>query len=311
MMRRGIKRRRDEDALREEDCAEQEAEDEDQQDCAAECSSASGEQDSDSDSDSGDESGSDFEFGAQLIAALQEEAAGREEELQRKEEEEAQHQQIPAHLARRLSSAHAAPRADEYAGFAQSQSILLMLPWELLLQLVKWLSAEELVICARTCRALQTACGEPTLWRRLYRLRWGAADHRLVESQNHNWKVLYIERDGEDIREARSGGAMSDIYVQMHAAKRAEAPSRATFIVEQASMLGLTTAEKVALWRKTRPFGDSSKHTDCSCTTCTYHTIDDVHLCTSSGKAHVCDDACREDPLVPSSSLCGITHGPS
>ena len=60
-------------------------------------------------------------------------------------------------------------------------------------------------------------------------------------------QTLYLKRDAEVITEARSGGgANGELFVQMQAALRTEAPTAATFAAEMAGQAAacFTTAEQ-------------------------------------------------------------------
>lgn len=92
-------------------------------------------------------------------------------------------------------------------------------------QLVKWLSSEDLVACCGACRALHSLCQEPAQWRRLCILRWGTGVSAYLQGNITSWRVLYFERDRDELSTASKSGPLSDIYVQMQMAKRSEARS--------------------------------------------------------------------------------------
>lgn len=60
------------------------------------------------------------------------------------------------------------------------------LPRELLLRVLAFVSADDLLAAARTCRALRDVAGEEVLWRRLYCARWGKPRAQQGEA---SWKV--------------------------------------------------------------------------------------------------------------------------
>ena len=209
---------------------------------------------------------------------------------------------------------------------------LASLPQELMTQILRWLSPEDLTTLAVTCRQLRVPTQDESLWRRCYCARFG---HPNVTREEHarrgavaslggatssrvgtgrgpgpssgglgggsSWRALYFQDDARELRQAVAG-APSDlrpIYAQMQAAKRSHPPDPVSLHGDEV-LLTLTDSESVSKWRATRGLGDGTdpawrRHTCSLGHGCTFHRIGaDIFVCEATGRAHVCDDACRE-----------------
>lgn len=179
---------------------------------------------------------------------------------------------------------------------------------ELLLQVLKWLSPEDLATLGMGCHYLRTPSADDSLWRRCYCARWGPPKNRRGSTGankvggaarvNGTWKAMYFERDREELQQAVAGAppSLRQIYEQMQAAKRSQAPESSTLDGDDV-LISLTETEHVARWRSQRGLGDGTgpacRHR-CSGLSCAYHQIGDIFLCETTGRAHVCDETCRE-----------------
>lgn len=179
--------------------------------------------------------------------------------------------------------------------------ILSKVPPELLRHILKFLSPEDLVACTMVCKFLNFAASDESLWRWLYRMRWGL----LLPTRKPRdcaWKKLYIQRDADDMMEFVRNTPMEfkEYYIQMQAAKRSQAPPPSE-VNDDRIILDKTVADQVSTWKKSKGLGDKVviDHV-CSGETCTYYQIGDVYVCENTGYVHVCDDTCREavsDPI--------------
>ncbi|XP_055820888.1 F-box protein SKIP31 [Solanum dulcamara] len=179
--------------------------------------------------------------------------------------------------------------------------ILSKVPPELLRHILKFLSPEDLVACTLVCKFLNFAASDESLWRWLYRMRWGL----LLPTRKPRdcaWKKLYIQRDADDMMEFVRNTPMEfkEYYIQMQAAKRSQAPPPSQ-VNDDRIILDKTVADQVSIWKKNKGLGDKVviDHV-CSGETCTYYQIGDVYVCEKTGHVHVCDDTCREvvpDPI--------------
>ncbi|KAM3322610.1 F-box protein SKIP31 [Capsicum chacoense] len=179
--------------------------------------------------------------------------------------------------------------------------ILSKVPPELLRHILKFLSPEDLVACTMVCKFLNFAASDESLWRWLYRMRWGL----LLPTRKPRdcaWKKLYIQRDADDMMEFVRNTPMEfkEYYIQMQAAKRSQAPPPSQ-VNDDRIILDKTVADQVSIWKKSKGLGDKVviDHV-CSGETCTYYQIGDVYVCEKTGHVHVCDDTCREvvsDPV--------------
>lgn len=179
--------------------------------------------------------------------------------------------------------------------------ILSKVPPELLRHILKFLSPEDLVACTMVCKFLNFAASDESLWRWLYRMRWGL----LLPTRKPRdcaWKKLYIQRDADDMMEFVRNTPMEfkEYYIQMQAAKRSQAPPPSE-VNDDRIILDKTVADQVSTWKKSKGLGDKVviDHV-CSGETCTYYQIGDVYVCEKTGYVHVCDDTCRDvvsDPI--------------
>ncbi|PHU28947.1 F-box protein SKIP31 [Capsicum chinense] len=179
--------------------------------------------------------------------------------------------------------------------------ILSKVPPELLRHILKFLSPEDLVACTMVCKFLNFAASDESLWRWLYRMRWGL----LLPTRKPRdcaWKKLYIQRDADDMMEFVRNTPMEfkEYYIQMQAAKRSQAPPPSQ-VNDDRIILDKTVADQVSIWKKSKGLGDKVviDHV-CSGETCTYYQIGDVYVCEKTGHVHVCDDTCKEvvsDPV--------------
>jgi|AntAceMinimDraft_12_1070368.scaffolds.fasta_scaffold72102_1 hypothetical protein len=186
---------------------------------------------------------------------------------------------------------------------------LASLPSDLTTQVLRYLSPEDLTVLATTCRALRGPAVDDSLWRRCYCTRFGHPKHQRDETLKQarsggvgggSWRVLYFDDDARELRQAvkNTPPELSPIYAQMQAAKRSQAPDPA--VHGDDVLLTLTDAERVSRWRAFKGLGDctetSSSHHSCSLRLgCAFHRFGaDIFVCEATGRAHVCDDACRE-----------------
>lgn len=116
-----------------------------------------------------------------------------------------------------------------------------------------------------------------------------------------SWRALYFHDDARELRQAvvNAPTELRPIYAQMQAAKRSRAPDPIALHSDDV-LLTLTDAESVSRWRASKGLGDgtdqASRRHACSLGHgCTFHRVGaDIFVCESTGRAHVCDDACRE-----------------
>lgn len=181
------------------------------------------------------------------------------------------------------------------------------IPLELFQNILKFLSSEDLVTCAAVCQFLRNVASDESLWRRLYCLRWGlpSINSQSTRPRGSAWKQLYFERDRADMIEfvRNTPVEFREYYIQMQAAKRSQAPLPSQ-INDDLIIVDKTIAEQITSWRRTRELPDMylGDHF-CSGRMCSYFQIGDVFLCEKTGRAHVCDDTCRETILDPSNDL--------
>ncbi|MCO5567134.1 hypothetical protein L7F22_020820 [Adiantum nelumboides] len=181
------------------------------------------------------------------------------------------------------------------------------IPLELVQNILKFLSSEDLVTCAVVCQFLRKVASDESLWRRLYCMRWGlpSTSKQGTRPRGCAWKQLYFERDKSDMIEfvRNTPVEFREYYIQMQAAKRSQAPLPEQ-IKDDLIILDTTVAEQITSWRTSLGLPDVylGDHV-CSGKTCSYSQIADVFLCEKTGRAHVCDDTCRETVLDPSNDL--------
>lgn len=182
--------------------------------------------------------------------------------------------------------------------------ILSKIPPELFPHILKFLSSEDLMACSLTCKFLNYAASDESLWRRLYCMRWGLLPpfKKLCDCV---WKNLYIQRDEEDmVRLVRNcPPEFKEYYMQMHAAKRSQAPLPSQ-VKDDQIILDKTLADQVSIWKKSKGLTDNvvTDHA-CSGDKCSYHQIGDVFVCEKTGNVHVCDETCREVVINPVNEL--------
>jgi hypothetical protein len=218
----------------------------------------------------------------------------------------------------------------------QRQSPLACLPPELLLHVLKWLSADDLCALAASCAPLRAAASEPSHWRRLYTLRWpDAAGMMGTMAANGaaaaaNWRARLFQRDAEELAGVDAGSPLRALYVQMLFARRSEAPSRAVVDADAARAAaeearGAPAA--LAAWRRRNAVssadgssaggaGAASTPHRCSARSCVFERLPTLPhapplaVCVATGRAHACDDDCREERPDGSgevSVLCALT----
>jgi hypothetical protein len=180
-------------------------------------------------------------------------------------------------------------------------------PPELFQNILRFLSSEDLSNCTNVCRFLRRAASDESLWRKLYCLRWGppARPNGRKEPRGSSWKKLYFERDHADMAEfvRNTPGEFRELFIQMQAAKRSQAPLKSQ-VYDDLVVVDTSVADQITTWRRSQNLPDvyTGDHS-CSGRTCSYYQIDDVFLCEKTGRAHVCDDTCKETVLDSSNEL--------
>ncbi|XP_073021046.1 F-box protein SKIP31-like [Primulina eburnea] len=177
------------------------------------------------------------------------------------------------------------------------------IPPELLYNILKFLSSEDLVSCSLVCRFFNFAASDESLWRRLYCLRWSLLSPKKL--RECAWKKLYIQRDEEDMVEfVRScPNEFKEYYIQMQVAKRSQAPNLSQ-VNDDRIILDKTLADQISSWKSSRGLSDTVEvNHACSGESCTYHHIGDVFVCEKTGNVHVCDDTCKEVVMDPTDEL--------
>eukprot|EP00897_Mesotaenium_endlicherianum_P000665 jgi/Mesen1/1059/ME000123S00229 len=118
-------------------------------------------------------------------------------------------------------------------------------------------------------------------------------------------KFLSAEHDRVDMHEfvQNTPHDFREYYVQMQAAKRTQAP-RPDQLHDDLVVLDTSIADQITEWRRARslPEAYGGDHF-CSGQQCSYHQIADVYLCEKTGRAHVCDENCKEIVLDPDNQL--------
>eukprot|EP00899_Mesostigma_viride_P016597 jgi/Mesvir1/24939/Mv16915-RA.1 len=209
-----------------------------------------------------------------------------------------------------------ASAAETYAAciaLRASAGELAVFPPEVLHHMLRFLSPEDLTTCARVCKYLAHMTLDAALWRHLYCLRWsGKVGAAASSAKNSNWKKMYFELDRSEAADAITGAPpeLREDMAQMQRAYRTQAPTRAQVAQDDSLLLHNTTmGEEIASWRARHGFVGvqaarrAAEHTACSGPGCSYHVIGDVFLCETTGRAHVCDDTCREMVVDPSNEL--------
>jgi F-box-like len=210
-----------------------------------------------------------------------------------------------------------------------SDSHLVALPVEVTVHVLKWLSAPDLASLAVTCRSMRTAAAEPSHWRRLCLSRWPNSDeHISVDGLNtfRGWKRMFFDKDSAECASVVGDTTESDdllraVFMQHILARRALPPSNA--VVHADADLGAAgaaadvpggadAARAVSAYRR----ASGREHDVCGVAHgCTFAWLGargaGVAVCSASGKAHVCDDACSvehpSDDGREVSTVCGIT----
>ncbi|XVF13770.1 hypothetical protein REPUB_Repub08aG0236100 [Reevesia pubescens] len=223
-----------------------------------------------------------------------------EEEKERKEEgascSNPNTNPSPGQVKNNNSTNMSVPRRIESGTFSK-------IPPELFLQILKFLSSEDLVSCSLVCSFLNFAASDESLWRRLYCMRWGSLPPTQI--RECAWKKLYIQHDEEDMIELvrNCSSEFKEYYIQMQAAKRSQAPNPSQ-VKDDSIILDKTVSDQVSMWKSSRGLTDKivADHA-CSGETCSYYQIRDVFVCEKTGQVHVCDDTCREVILDPNNEL--------
>ncbi|KAH9607515.1 hypothetical protein KSS87_017445 [Heliosperma pusillum] len=191
--------------------------------------------------------------------------------------------------------------ASKMDGVQIKSGIFSKIPPELFHHILKFLSSEDLISCAQVCKFLSYAASDESLWRHLYRLRWGLF-LQTRKLRDCAWKKLYIQRDEEDMVQSLMNcqPEFKDFYLQMYAAKRTQAPLPSQ-VNDDGVILDKTVSDQVSLWKRSKGLSDKvvTNHT-CSGEVCSYFQIGNVFICEKTGNVHVCDDTCKEvisDPV--------------
>ena len=201
---------------------------------------------------------------------------------------------------------------------------LATLPPELLHLVLRWLSPEDLTQVAQTCVELRAPTLDDALWRRCYCARFGHPKQRERDAakrgetrnggargsvigrggggpaRGSTWRALYRLEDANEMLAASAElGPLRHIFVQSAAAKRSTPPEWSALHTDDVLISTPTDAEAVVAWRASRGIGDGSsaeaRHHCSLASGCSYRRFGaDVFACETSGKAHVCDDECRE-----------------
>lgn len=180
-------------------------------------------------------------------------------------------------------------------------------PPEIFQNILRFLSPEDLSSCTSVCRFLRGAGSDERLWRKLYCLRWGPFTKPNGRKEPHGsaWKKLYFERDHADMAEFVRNTPLEfrELFIQMQIAKRSQAPLKSQ-VYDDLLMVDTSVADQITAWRRRYSLPDVyvGDH-GCSGRSCSYHQIGDVFLCEKTGRAHVCDDTCKETLLDPSNEL--------
>ena len=148
---------------------------------------------------------------------------------------------------------------------------------------------------------------DDSLWRRCFCSRFGHPKLTGVRS----WRALYFQEDARELRLTTSSAPpdLRHLYAQMQAAKRAQPPE-----THDDALLTLTDAENVTRWRAQRGLSDgsdpASRHTCSIANGCSYRRFGaDIFVCEGTGRAHMCDDSCRERvvDMDGMSEMCSIS----
>lgn len=176
-----------------------------------------------------------------------------------------------------------------------NSGILSKVPPELFYHIFKFLSSEDLFSCSQVCKFMNDAASVESLWRQLYHLRWGSLP-QTKELRESTWKRLYIQRDENDMIDSVQNcpPEFREYYIQMHAAKRSQAPLLSQVSDDQV-IHDKTVSDQVSMWKNSKGLSDKpvANHS-CSGETCSYYQVGNVFVCEKTGNIHVCDETCRE-----------------
>ena len=184
-----------------------------------------------------DDDSSDDDFADELEAQLFEAEVKRDAVTGVKREREGRDEEPSAKRVVR----DAGRREEQHDG----REGLATLPLELTLQILRWLSPEDLTSVGTTCKAMAFATADDSLWRRCFCSRFGHPKLTGVRS----WRALYFQEDARELRLTTSSAPpdLRHLYAQMQAAKRAQPPE-----THDDALLTLTDAENVTRWRAQR-----------------------------------------------------------
>ena len=201
---------------------------------------------------------------------------------------------------------------------------LATLPPELVHLVFRWLSPEDLTEVAQTCVDLREPTLDDSLWRRCYCTRFGHPKQRERDAEKRGetrkggargstiahgsggpargstWRALYRFEDAKEMQTVSADkGPLREIFMQSAAAKRSTPPEWSVLHTDDVLISTPTDAEAVVRWRASRGIGDGSdpksRHHCSLANGCGYHRVGaDIFVCEKSGRAHVCDEDCRE-----------------
>ena len=107
---------------------------------------------------------------------------------------------------------------------------------------------------------------------------------------------------------------MRDLFRQMQRAKRSAPPDPTELHTDDVLISTPTDAEAVARYRASKGLGDgtdpASRHTCSLANGCSFHRVGaDIFVCERTGRAHVCDEECRERvvDMDGMSEMCSIS----
>eukprot|EP00898_Chlorokybus_atmophyticus_P005896 jgi/Chlat1/6307/Chrsp44S05790 len=180
---------------------------------------------------------------------------------------------------------------------------------------------QDLATIARSCRLLRQLAEDQALWRKLFCQRWGVPSMAAAQRSSPSrvplsWKQLYFDKDAAEMAHAVYDVSpdIRQFFQQMQAAKRAQAPAFKQVQADDTVMLDTSIADQITVWRRRNGLDGTRQQLAaidhiCSGSSCSYHQIGDVFLCERTGRAHVCDDTCRERVVDSSNGLlvCSIS----
>uniref|UniRef100_A0A1D1ZPB6 F-box domain-containing protein n=1 Tax=Auxenochlorella protothecoides TaxID=3075 RepID=A0A1D1ZPB6_AUXPR len=201
----------------------------------------------------------------------------------------------PGNIPIHHSSMHCSMITPQGAGTADSTPDMLTLPEPLLLRLVCFLSPDDTLSLAQTCRHLARLAGEDLVWRRHFLYRWPDAGMQ-DEGATPAWKARYMARDRAGVAAVSATGldpALGPLYRHMAVAKRSEAvpPAWRAPAGPGPAPVGAT---RVAAFRAARGIPPAGPHPRaCGAGACSYRAVGaDTWVCETCGHAHVCDAHC-------------------